>query len=572
MARIGTGIQAGLGAIDYTPYLRGSVAGSEALGRGIAALGAGVGRGIERYQKTKQEEELEKQTNKVELASLDNNIKQATNPANKDLYADAPTVTSEQINDLKRRANSSNKAERTAAFAEISALNQEFKQAPARAIQRLQFTSAKNTLAEQEQERKNREAMSTAMGNVPTETTVVTRTPETRFGQPKADITPFLYGGGVAAPQAGSGVLMAAPRADGATAIPLTKTGKPAVENIPPPGVSDFLNQNRLKGQFEFISDSADAAIRQREADLERERAVAKNLEQTIKDATRPVPVSAMLGPGPVPSAQTRPSIPDSQRIALENQLFDSQRTIENKTNELNQVKQRISEAQKFSGQPLFKAAEDPFIAKGVSVLRAPMGQIVETIPSPDVFKKGVEKEIAIVERKENRPLTPDERLSILTKNYIKEGGQITPKIVDDFQKFVGADMEFGQVGDAKYVRIGNNVQFYDKAKELSASMAREVKQENYVQTLGVFANFIAKNGAEAFYQIPEKYRQALSSLHNRFGRDEYDQFGNKTGRKVPLFDAVKDEADSVYNRPPSTQAPKAMQIGRFPVVVQTTP
>lgn len=544
MARIGTGIQAGLGAIDYTPYLRGSVAGSEALGRGIAALGAGVGRGIERYQKTKQEEELEKQTNKVELASLDNNIKQATNPANKDLYADAPTVTSEQINDLKRRANSSNKAERTAAFAEISALNQEFKQAPARAIQRLQFTSAKNTLAEQEQERKNREAMSTAMGNVPTETTVVTRTPETRFGQPKANLSEFLYGGNVA---------------ETSKLVP----GKPAVENIPPPGVSNFLNQNRLKGQFEFVSDSADAAIKQREADLERERQVLRNLEQTIKGS---IPVSAMLGPGPVPSAQTRPTMPDSQRIALENQLFDRQRTIENKTNELNRVKQEITEAQKFSGQPLVKPAEDPFIARGVSVLRAPMGQIVETIPSPDVFKKGVEKEIAIVERKENRPLTPDERLSILTKNYIKEGGQITPKVVDDFQKFVGADMEFGQVGDAKYVRIGNNVQFYDKAKELSASMAREVKQENYVQTLGVFANFIAKNGAEAFYQIPEKYRQALSSLHNRFGRDEYDQFGNKTGRKVPLFDAVKDEAQSVYNTPASPQMPQSLQIGRFQV------
>lgn len=544
MARIGTGIQAGLGAIDYTPYLRGSVAGSEALGRGIAALGAGVGRGIERYQKTKQEEELEKQTNKVELASLDNNIKQATNPANKDLYADAPTVTSEQINDLKRRANSSNKAERTAAFAEISAINQEFKQAPARAIQRLQFTSAQNALAEQEQEKKNRAALNTAMSNVPTETTVVTRTPETRFGQPKANLSEFLYGGNVA---------------ETSKLVP----GKPAVENIPPPGVSNFLNQNRLKGQFEFVSDSADAAIKQREADLERERQVLRNLEQTIKGS---IPVSAMLGPGPVPSAQTRPTMPDSQRIALENQLFDRQRTIENKTNELNQVKQQISEAQKFSGQPLVKPAEDPFIARGVSVLRAPMGQIVETIPSPDVFKKGVEKEIAIVERKENRPLTPDERLSILTKNYIKEGGQITPKVVDDFQKFVGADMEFGQVGDAKYVRIGNNVQFYDKAKELSASMAREVKQENYVQTLGVFANFIAKNGAEAFYQIPEKYRQALSSLHNRFGRDEYDQFGNKTGRKVPLFDAVKDEAQSVYNTPASPQMPQSLQIGRFQV------
>ena len=60
MARIGTGVNASLGAVDYSSYLKGSVAGSEAIGRGIAALGAGAGAAIDRYQKTKQEEELEK--------------------------------------------------------------------------------------------------------------------------------------------------------------------------------------------------------------------------------------------------------------------------------------------------------------------------------------------------------------------------------------------------------------------------------------------------------------------------------------------------------------------------------
>jgi hypothetical protein len=58
MARFGTGIQAGLGAINYTPYLQGSLAGSQAIGQGIAALGKGIGQGVESYFKNKEDEKL----------------------------------------------------------------------------------------------------------------------------------------------------------------------------------------------------------------------------------------------------------------------------------------------------------------------------------------------------------------------------------------------------------------------------------------------------------------------------------------------------------------------------------
>lgn len=60
MARFGQGITPQLGAINYSPILQGSLAaaegqmrGSEAVARGIAALGAQVGKGIEQYQQNK---------------------------------------------------------------------------------------------------------------------------------------------------------------------------------------------------------------------------------------------------------------------------------------------------------------------------------------------------------------------------------------------------------------------------------------------------------------------------------------------------------------------------------------
>jgi len=56
MARIGTGIRPELGRIDYTPYMQGSVAGAQSIGRGIAGLGEALGQGINRYFDEKEKE------------------------------------------------------------------------------------------------------------------------------------------------------------------------------------------------------------------------------------------------------------------------------------------------------------------------------------------------------------------------------------------------------------------------------------------------------------------------------------------------------------------------------------
>lgn len=57
MARFGTGIQAGLGAINYTPYMQGALAGSQSIAQGIAALGQAAGGAINNYYAKKDEEE-----------------------------------------------------------------------------------------------------------------------------------------------------------------------------------------------------------------------------------------------------------------------------------------------------------------------------------------------------------------------------------------------------------------------------------------------------------------------------------------------------------------------------------
>jgi hypothetical protein len=51
----GSQINPALGAINYTPYMQGAVAGAQSIGQGIANLGQGVAQGIEGYYKKKEE-------------------------------------------------------------------------------------------------------------------------------------------------------------------------------------------------------------------------------------------------------------------------------------------------------------------------------------------------------------------------------------------------------------------------------------------------------------------------------------------------------------------------------------
>jgi hypothetical protein len=54
----GSQINPALGAINYTPYMQGAVAGAQSIGQGIANLGQSFATGIEKYYQKKEENEL----------------------------------------------------------------------------------------------------------------------------------------------------------------------------------------------------------------------------------------------------------------------------------------------------------------------------------------------------------------------------------------------------------------------------------------------------------------------------------------------------------------------------------
>lgn len=58
MAIIGQGVQAGLGRIDYSPYLQGAAAGAQGIAQGVSQFGSAVAKGIDAYAKKEQEKKL----------------------------------------------------------------------------------------------------------------------------------------------------------------------------------------------------------------------------------------------------------------------------------------------------------------------------------------------------------------------------------------------------------------------------------------------------------------------------------------------------------------------------------
>jgi len=544
MARFGTGIQAGLGRIDYTPFLKGSVAGSEALGRGIAALGEGAGRAIDRYRKTKEEDDLEKALGNAELSNLTSSIKQSKNEKTKDLYASAPNVTDEQIADLNRRINGSNKADRKAAIAEAASLNQRFEKAPAVALQSLQFSAAQGALKQQQQEAINNAAMTEAFGGIPKTKQATVKVPElevTSKAPAFKGLDEFMYGS--------------------------TKQESPAktVINQAPAGASIFLGQNQLTGKYEYLSDRAQGVIAQQEEVAQKNMGRIAELKKILNSGEIGTPTTTVPGDfGPIVVPGTSKPITATDRVNLSNELYALEQQTNQQIVQANQLKQRASTAEKFAGQPLTKEAGDPVIERAANALSAFDNRV-------DVLKREVTANIVDREKTLDVPLTPDERMQEFMTRYIEKGGQVNTKMIGKIKRAVGADMEHFKFGDVQGVRIGDTVKLFDSEKKpLSVASMRYADERMYEQLVSV----AAKAGID---RLSPEDREILAQLNNKYGPEDVDIMTN-TRRKRLLADVVNERAVNLglASRPaaivPAPATPSKTGAGRFGVSVVKKP
>jgi len=158
MATFGQGINAQFGAIDYSPILKGSVAGAEMaakggqmIGQGLANLGQEVGQGIQEYTKKKEERDMYSTGIESKMTRIGAAMQRfaehpeefgGVSPVSKEEYekykAAVPKWGGGSIGTLK------------SGYAEISALEDRVQKAPEVALRNLNLVAARN---DQEQTR-----------------------------------------------------------------------------------------------------------------------------------------------------------------------------------------------------------------------------------------------------------------------------------------------------------------------------------------------------------------------------------------------------------------------------------
>ena len=525
MARFGSNINASLGAINYTPFLQGSLAGSQAIGQGIAGLGKGIGGAIEEYQKKKEERDTYSSLFESKVAELERKrLEAAQNPQ---LYGDKPLITEEQINSFKTMGDAKTPALKVK-IAEIDSLIKNIDEAPARTLRTLQINQA-------QQEAASNKAFGEALTSIPKTKEVVTKVPELSVTSKAPKFTglgEFMYGS--------------------------TKQESPAktVINQAPAGTAAFLGQNQLTGTYAFLDDKAKAELALQEERLAQKRKQLDEVNTTLtKGATTPL---RQIFNAP-PYISERVPLSSSERVAVANQKYALQNEVEQQTIQTNQLKERISTAEKFAGQPLTKQAGDPVLEKAANAL----SQFDKRV---DVLRRDVEVAIKEREEKSDVALTPDERLQQFMSSYIEKGGQITPKVLGEMKRAVGADMEHFKFGDVEGMRIGDTVKIFEGQKPISVSQRKYYDEATYNQLVSA----AARAGLD---RMSQEERQVLVELNNRYGSEEADLV---TGvrRKRMIQDIVRDRAVELGLTPrqsefvPTPATPSKLGASRFGISV----
>jgi hypothetical protein len=336
-----------------------------------------------------------------------------------------------------------------------------------------------------------------------------------------------------------------------------TKQETPAktVVNQAPAGASAFLGQNMNTGKYEYLSDRAQGAINQQEMKLQQQRERLAQLQDILDNGitrtTQPI--------FNAPAKTERLKLAQTDRINVDNEIYALKKATEFQTNQVNELKERATTAEKFAGQPLTKEAGDPVLEKAANAL----AQFDRRV---DVLKRNVEVAIKDREEKLDVPLTPDERLNEFMSSYIEKGGQVTPKLIGEMKRTFGADIEHFKFGDVEGMRFGDSVKIFDEKKPLSVAQLKYANEGKYNQLVSA----AARVGLD---RLSPEDRQVLVELNNRYGSEEADLV---TGvrRKRMIQDIVRDRAVELGLTPrqsefvPTPATPSKLGASRFGISV----
>lgn len=444
MAIIGQGVQAGLGRVDYTPYLQGAMAGAQGIAQGISSIGQSAAQGVRDYAKNKEEERSATATIRMSDSLIkgmraladqkDANGKPLIAPEIKASLDEFALTISDPGLSSRDRARVAQQG-----IQQYSSLINAGAQASAAArqaqIESLQIKALQDAEAKRAQEAANIRAATAAYGAVPQRVPEIVRDTISTYVTPAPKLEDFLYSSGAA------------------TTSPVAIKVNPM-----PKDIQDFALRNPEDGSIIGI----DRRTMSRFA-AEQAQARAPILDEIAKLSSQAGPLSGVSrGPGAafmgMGAGVSRPS------AKVESQIKQAQSKLEAIDKETQTVFSKIRDWE--SNRPSFKTS-------------------VESLPPNSLVQKAAKQ----VERTVERDASTDEKTASFITSYIKGGGTVTPDFIDKARDAFKTEMAVYDAGDGVMaVRVGNSAQIIDRGKPMNAAQLKEMKGEQYQKLLSGLA------------------------------------------------------------------------------------
>ncbi len=566
MARIGTGIRPELGRIDYTPFLQGSLAGSQAIGRGLAGLGEAFGGAIQDYYKKKEERDVLTATVEDQIlraASLEaeyNSNKEAFD--NKSPLEGIDLKKYTNINDfstgqLKAAANSLNTAITKA---------ENIPERKIRLAQLQQLTLNNEALKQQLQNEKALTAAITGVPRTKTETEMVPQAVRSFVVPPTPDFNSFRYG------QPGmQAVQQPVPEVASVPTAPVMPP--PSLEGFVPPAQPAQVQQQPRYGigAAGQAAGNTGASMMARIASANPMGINAAAIYELGSAASRiargePVmqlpnlssfgrvgtmaansPVSQAMGTAAISpimretiravsesgSQAAPPPVGNLARFGYADYMASQPSAAGNlaRFGYPDYVSAQPQQAAQAQAQPAAEAVKpiSQFISREPQARgKLPNGQepieeiskfIARDVGSTDkrvvdLFKDAYETKIKEVERKFERPLSGSERAQAVLEAYLSKQGTLSDKVITQIENITQDPVEVINVGNTKFVRVGRGKPFQQvKVTVPSASGQRYNDQTRYAELLTA----VSKPGV-SFNDFDEGVLDELKRLHVQYG------------------------------------------------------
>jgi hypothetical protein len=497
---IGSSINPALGRIDYSPITQGAQSAAQSIqnagqayGQMFSNLGQQISGGIQQYQKNKEERDFYETAVRSKMGEAIQSMNQFK--ANPGLYNGKAPIRPEMLESISVEEIPKISIGKLKSYAnELDGILQKSRGALAEANAIRQYE--KDMLATQNDKFLGKALMSTQGLKVQDG---VSTSIKQDFRAPLEGLKALNYGESVKQGQVGYGTSPSALSSKSAPSrsLALPRTIAKDYSTIPD-SVKNFIIVNPVTGAAELNTDVVNKFYKDSDQIVNQKA----DLEYNVKSGTRPdIKVESFaggVGGGFRRTPIERPMNP-TEKIAANNVYKQSLQQF----NQVQETQKALDEAQKI-------VSKDAMGATPVEI---------KTFISKDPNLTPVQSSaFEYVTKPEFRDATGVEKADKVVSEYLKQGGELGFEFLSKVKAAFKADVEMQDLGGGfGFVRVGNNVQIFDKNKkgETSAATLNRMDRMNYQQLLSASASF------PTWESVPQVIKQGLAQLGGIYGEDD---------------------------------------------------